>query len=112
MIKVALLSRWHVHADDYARDIKEINDLSIELVWDEEVERGEGWAKELNVPFLGEIPLVQSVREGGDTGIPVALAEDSLVYKAFDESADQVVRQVAIRNADTAPTSRYAAAAY
>ncbi|WP_210469802.1 Gfo/Idh/MocA family protein [Sporosarcina sp. 6E9] len=60
MIKVALLSRWHVHADDYARDIKEINDLSIEMVWDEEVERGEGWANELNVPFEKDLQAVLS----------------------------------------------------
>ncbi|MBO1913698.1 Gfo/Idh/MocA family oxidoreductase, partial [Microvirga sp. 3-52] len=54
------LSRWHVHADDYARDIKEINDLSIEMVWDEEVERGEGWANELNVPFEKDLQAVLS----------------------------------------------------
>lgn len=60
MIKVAVLSRWHVHADDYARDIKENENLSIELVWDEEVERGEEWAKELNVPFEQDLEAVLS----------------------------------------------------
>lgn len=51
MIKVALLSRWHVHADDYAREVNENEHLSIQLVWDEEAERGQKWAEELDVPF-------------------------------------------------------------
>lgn len=51
MINVALLSRWHVHADDYAREVKENEHLSVQLVWDEEEERGKKWADELGVPF-------------------------------------------------------------
>lgn len=58
MLKVALLSRWHVHADDYARGAKENADLSIELIWDEEAKRGEDWAKELNVPFEADLDKV------------------------------------------------------
>ncbi|REJ80492.1 MAG: iron-sulfur cluster carrier protein ApbC [Bacteroidetes bacterium] len=69
-------------------------------------------AEKMNVPLIGEIPLVQSIREGGDTGIPVALDEDSLVSKAFEEAADHLVRQVAIRNANIEPSKRVAAAAY
>lgn len=69
-------------------------------------------ASQLNVPFLGEIPLVQSVREGGDTGIPIALDEDSPVSKAFEDVADNVIRQVAIRNAEKSPTERVVASAY
>lgn len=60
MIKVAVFSRWHVHADDYVRAIKDNSDLSIEMVWDEEVERGEAWAKELNVPFEKDLEVVLS----------------------------------------------------
>lgn len=51
MINVALLSRWHVHADDYAREAADHPSISIKLIWDEEAERGEQWAKELGVPF-------------------------------------------------------------
>ncbi|ASK60705.1 dehydrogenase [Virgibacillus phasianinus] len=60
MLNVALLSRWHVHADDYAREASENENVSIELVWDEEVERGEKWAKELGVPFEGDLHAVLS----------------------------------------------------
>lgn len=51
MIHVALLSRWHVHADDYASEVEENEHLSIQLVWDEDAERGKKWADELGVPF-------------------------------------------------------------
>jgi ATP-binding protein involved in chromosome partitioning len=69
-------------------------------------------ADELKVPLLGQIPLVQSIREGGDLGIPIALDDDSPSGKAFLELADNVARQVSIRNENVAPTKRVEAAAY
>ena len=60
MINVALLSRWHVHADDYAREVKANEHLSIQLVWDEDVERGKKWADELGVPFEQDLQSVLS----------------------------------------------------
>lgn len=60
MINVALLSRWHVHADDYARNASDNPNLSIKLVWDEEPERGEKWAAELGVPFEADLEAVLS----------------------------------------------------
>lgn len=51
MIRVALLSRWHVHANDYAREANEHPDIVIQAVWDEDKERGNQWAQELNVDF-------------------------------------------------------------
>lgn len=63
---------------------------------------GEGGAKKLaekfDIPVLGEIPLVQSVRESGDSGYPQALKED-ISSKAFVETAKSLAQQVAIRNA-------------
>jgi ATP-binding protein involved in chromosome partitioning len=69
-------------------------------------------SEELNIPFLGEIPLVQSIREGGDTGIPVALDDNTPASVAFKEVADQLVRNIAIRNATKPLSQRTAAAAY
>ncbi len=63
-------------------------------------------AEEINVTFLGEIPLVQTIREGGDTGIPIALDDNTAVSNAFMEVADQVVRQVSIRNATKPATKK------
>ncbi|WP_430790696.1 Gfo/Idh/MocA family protein [Virgibacillus flavescens] len=51
ILNVALLSRWHVHADDYAREVLGNEKLAISFVWDEDKARGEKWAEELGVPF-------------------------------------------------------------
>ncbi len=63
-------------------------------------------AEEVHVPFLGQIPLVQSIREGGDSGHPVVLDEKNPTAAAFIEIANQVARQVSIRNATVAPTTK------
>ena len=61
-------------------------------------------AEELNVPLLGQIPIVQSICEGGDSGTPVALNEDTITGQAFIELAKNVVEQTEKRNAEMAPT--------
>ena len=61
-------------------------------------------AEEMNVPLLGQIPIVQSICEGGDNGTPVALDEDSVTGRAFLSLAASVVRQVDRRNVEMAPT--------
>ncbi|MGG3470405.1 Gfo/Idh/MocA family oxidoreductase [Neobacillus pocheonensis] len=60
MIKVALLSKWHVHAEDYARQAETSKNLSIRFVWDENRERGQKWAEELGVPFERDLDVVLS----------------------------------------------------
>ncbi|MGI8314715.1 Gfo/Idh/MocA family protein [Halobacillus mangrovi] len=60
MINVALLSKWHVHAVDYAKEAQENPAISIELIWDEDAERGAHWAEELNVPFENNLDAVLS----------------------------------------------------
>ncbi|WP_101846879.1 Gfo/Idh/MocA family protein [Halobacillus sp. Marseille-P3879] len=60
MIRVALLSKWHVHAVDYAKQATELENISIEMVWDEDRVRGEEWSRELNVPFEAELESVLS----------------------------------------------------
>ncbi len=61
-------------------------------------------AEQFELPFLGEIPLVQSIREGGDSGIPAMLDDEQVSHKAFSELAGAVARSVSIRNAELAPT--------
>lgn len=62
-------------------------------------EGGKNLASEFDIPFLGEIPLVQSIREGGDIGIPVMIGDDEISKKAFTEFSDNAIRGIAMRNA-------------
>lgn len=61
-------------------------------------------AKTMEVPFLGELPLIQSIREAGDVGRPAALQEGTNIPLAFDEIARNIVSEVAKRNKDLPPT--------
>ncbi|MEM1128525.1 MAG: Mrp/NBP35 family ATP-binding protein [Bacteroidota bacterium] len=72
---------------------------------------GEGGARrlagELAVPFLGEVPIEQAVREGGDFGEPIVVSEpESLSAQAFAHVATEAVRQVTLRNAEQPPTQK------
>ncbi|MCA4893510.1 MAG: Mrp/NBP35 family ATP-binding protein [Cytophagales bacterium] len=59
---------------------------------------GKNLAEKFNVPFLGQIPLVQSIRESGDSGLP-AVMKGGTAALAFTHLAESLARQVAIRNA-------------
>lgn len=61
-------------------------------------------AEQFELPFLGEIPLVQSIREGGDRGIPAVVDDEPVIRNAFTELAQNVARNIAIRNANMEPT--------
>jgi ATP-binding protein involved in chromosome partitioning len=67
-------------------------------------EGGKRLADEYDLPFLGQIPLVQSIREGGDNGIPAMIGNDSLSKKAFEDFAGLAARNIAIRNAKISQT--------
>ncbi|WP_183561714.1 Mrp/NBP35 family ATP-binding protein [Mucilaginibacter sp. SP1R1] len=60
---------------------------------------GQKLAMQLDVPFLGEIPLVKGISDSGDAGKPTILEEDGIMTKAFLEMARRVAQQVAISNA-------------
>ena len=61
-------------------------------------------AADLNIPFLGEVPLVQSIREAGDYGRPAALQTASPLESVYEEIARNVVRETVNRNETLAPT--------
>ena len=62
-------------------------------------EGGKRLAEEYDLPFLGQIPLVQSIREGGDIGVPIMMGDDAITKEAFLEFAGIVARSVSMRNA-------------
>lgn len=62
-------------------------------------EGGKRLADEYDIPFLGQIPLVQSIREGGDVGVPIMMSDDEITKAAFSEFAGTVARSISMRNA-------------
>jgi ATP-binding protein involved in chromosome partitioning len=53
---------------------------------------------ETNIPLLGQIPLVQSIREGGDDGKPAGMKLNTITGKAFEKAAIAMIEQVDVRN--------------
>ena len=65
---------------------------------------GERMAAELDVPFLGKIPIYEPIRVGSDTGTPIVVSEpDSPAAKAFFHVAERAAAQVSIASFETAP---------
>jgi len=65
---------------------------------------GKNLAEEFDIPFLGQIPIVESIREGGDIGVPAMVGDDTITKKAFMDFAANAVRGIAMRNANLEPT--------
>ena len=61
-------------------------------------------AEDIKTEFLGEIPLVQSIRESGDVGHPVALQNETVLEKSFSKITKKMVSELLKRNANLPPT--------
>lgn len=61
---------------------------------------GKRLANQFEVPYPGEIPLTMSIREGGDDGKPALLYGDAISIQAIDQIAQQVARNISMRNAN------------
>ena len=62
-------------------------------------------AEEKNIPFLGQIPLIQGIREDGDKGVPAALSEDG-IGNSFCDFANKVIESIDYRNKNLEPTKK------
>lgn len=69
-------------------------------------EGGRRLAEEFDIPFLGEIPLVQAIREGGDHGLPIMMTDDEKAKAPFSIFAAKATRNIAIRNANIHAAAR------
>ena len=69
-------------------------------------EGGKRLAEEYDIPYLGQIPLVQTIREGGDEGVPVMMSDDEVSKNAFLSFAGTAARSIAMRNADISSEKR------
>jgi ATP-binding protein involved in chromosome partitioning len=62
-------------------------------------------SEQFDIPFLGQIPLVQSIRESGDNGLPAAM-KDNVSAEEFKTISQNLARRVAIRNAELEGTKK------
>jgi len=69
-------------------------------------EGGKNLAEKMGIPLLGQIPIVMNIREGGDSGIPAAIAEDTISGKAFSDLAKNVIHKMHLRNLMQSPTKK------
>ena len=69
-------------------------------------EGGKNLAEKLGIPLLGQVPIVMGIREGGDSGIPAALDQESPMGLCFKNLADNVIQQLEFRNLNLKPTER------
>jgi ATP-binding protein involved in chromosome partitioning len=65
---------------------------------------GKNLADEYGIPLLGQIPIVQNIREGGDIGVPIMMSDDEITKQAFVDFAANATRGISMRNAELPPT--------
>lgn len=84
MVKLALLSFWHVHAQDYARQAKEHPDTEIVAVWDEDPDRGKAAAEKLETVYYEQLDEVLALPEveGVIVTTPTAAHRDVIIQAA------------------------------
>ncbi|SFH10081.1 Mrp/NBP35 family ATP-binding protein [Pedobacter insulae] len=63
---------------------------------------GKTLSEQYNVPFLGEIPLIQAIADAGDQGTPIAMDTSSPLQYAFNEIAGKIAQQISINNIQSA----------
>lgn len=63
MLKIAMLSGWHVHAKGYANSVNSSGIATVSAIWDEDPNRGKAWAEELKAPFFEHIDDIWSNAE-------------------------------------------------
>lgn len=113
MIDIALLGRWHVHAEDYAREARAHPELRIVAVWDDDAARGRGWAEELGVAFEPDLDAL--LARPGLAGVVVTTAtadHPEVIGRALVAGRHVFTEKVlAARTADAAALLDAAAAA-
>ena len=93
MLKVAMLSKWHVHAAGYANMLKDTGKVEITAVWDDDIARGEAWAKELGADFEPDLDklLARDDVEAVACDAPTTAHHDILIKAAADENGEYTV---------------------
>lgn len=58
MLNIGMISGWHVHAAGYAEEINSRDDAQVKVIWDEEPQRGQSWAADINAEFEADLEVM------------------------------------------------------
>lgn len=102
MIQMALLSKWHVHAEGYGRQFAEIPDVRITVVWDEDPARGKAWAEELGCDFEPDLEKAVSRKDvdAVSVGAPTSMHKEVICAAAKAGKAIFTEKVLAITTAE------------
>ena len=107
MLKIAMLSKWHVHAAGYAREFNQTGKSKVVAVWDEEEARGKEWAEELGVPFYSSLDeILASDIDAVCVTTPTTMHREVILKAAkagkciFTEKALETTMEEALKLAD------------
>ena len=102
MIQMALLSKWHVHAEGYGRQFAEIPDVKITVVWDEDSARGKAWAEELGCDFEPDLEKAVSRKDvdAVSVGAPTSMHKEVICAAAKAGKAIFTEKVLAITTAE------------
>ena len=96
MVKVLMLSKWHVHAVGYAKTVMEQPDAKITMVWDDDVKRGEDWARELGVPFESDLQKALTSPEVDAVVVDAPTTDHRRVMVAAAEAGKHIFTEKAL----------------
>lgn len=84
MLKVAMLSKWHVHSDGYAKELQAMDDVQVTCCWDEDPIRGAQWAKDLGIDFEPDLDklLAREDVDAVSVGTPTSMHKQVITAAA------------------------------
>ncbi|MDR2375840.1 MAG: Gfo/Idh/MocA family oxidoreductase [Treponema sp.] len=96
MIRILMLSKWHVHAEGYAKYIQSQPDAKITCVWDEDPARGAAWAGELGVDFEGDLDKALARSDVDGVVVSTATSEHCRVMVAAANAKKHIFTEKAL----------------
>jgi 1,5-anhydro-D-fructose reductase (1,5-anhydro-D-mannitol-forming) len=96
MLRVAMLSKWHVHAAGYANLLKTFGNVEITAVWDEEQERGRSWAAELGAVFEEDLDILLRREDVDGVVVDAPTSQHTAVMKAAAQAGKHIFTEKAM----------------
>ncbi|MDR0730191.1 MAG: Gfo/Idh/MocA family oxidoreductase [Treponema sp.] len=96
MVRILMLSKWHVHAEGYAKYVQSQPDAKITCVWDEDPARGAAWAKELGVDFEDDLGKALARSDVDGVVVNTATSEHCRVMVAAADAKKHIFTEKAL----------------